>query len=296
MSQEKVIVVTGATGRQGGAALRHLSAQGWSVRGLSRNPTSTAARRLERDGIEIVRGNLEDPASLRAAFQGAYGVYSVQSFWDSGVEREIVQGKNVADAAKASGVQHFVYSSVGSAARGSGVEHFESKFVIEDYARSLGLPATFVRPSCFMENYYIPEVEIGILKGSLMDPVRAEKPFQLIAIDDIGAFVAHVFSRPAELIGQAIDIAGDELTNPQAAAVFSKVMDRPVRFKRLPPLVVRAFMGEMRPMFTWFNDVGFKADVRATRARFPEVRWKNLEDWLYSEGWDKRAKAVRKAV
>jgi uncharacterized protein YbjT (DUF2867 family) len=295
--QRNVIVVTGATGRQGGAVARHLlAAKKFAVRAVTRNAGSPAARRLAARGAQVVQAALGDPQSLVPAMAGAHGVYSVQNFWESGVEKEIEQGKNVADAAKAAGVRHFVYGSVGSAARGSGVEHFESKFVIEAHVRGLGLPATFVRPCCFMENYYIPEVEIALLKGNLLDPVRAEKPFQLIAVDDIGAFVAHAFERPDALIGEAVDLAGEQLTNPEAAAIFSRVMDRTVTFKRLPSVVIRLFMSEMRPMFTWFNEVGFGADVAAVRARFPEVKWNGLEDWLLAEGWDRRGKAVRKAA
>jgi uncharacterized protein YbjT (DUF2867 family) len=273
-----------------------LLARGFAVRALTRNAASPAARRLAAKGADVVQASVDDPKSLAGVMAGAHGVYSVQNFWDAGVEREIHQGKAVADAAKAAGVGHFVYGSVGSAAKGSGVEHFESKFVIEDHIRGLGLPATFVRPSCFMENYYIPQVEIALLKGNLLDPVRAEKRFQLVAVDDIGAFVALAFSRPRDFVGQAVDLAGAELTNPEAAAIFSRVMDRPVTFKKIPPLVIRLFMSEMRPMFTWFNDGGFKADVAGVRARYPEVKWKGLEDWLLFEGWDKRGKAVRKAA
>lgn len=294
-TQDKLIVVAGATGRQGGAVARHLLAKGFKVRALTRNAASPAAERLASAGAEVMKASLDDPRSVASAMAGAHGVYSVQNFWEAGVEREIAQAKIVADAARAAEVRHFVYASVGSAARGSGVEHFESKFVVEDYVRGLGLPATFVRPSCFMENYYIPEVEVALLKGSLLDPVRGDKPFQLIAVDDIGAFAALAFARPEEFIGQEVDLAGAELTNPEAAAIFARVMDRPIAFKKIPPLVIRLFMAEMRPMFTWFNEGGFKADVAGVRSRYPQIRWKGLEDWLLHEGWDKRARAVRKA-
>ncbi|MFT3837430.1 MAG: NmrA/HSCARG family protein [Myxococcaceae bacterium] len=296
MSEEKkLIAVAGSTGRQGSAAVKHLLARGFRVRALTRNPGSPAARRLAALGAEPVKADPSEAASVRAALTGAYGVYSVQNFWDAGVESEIHQAKTIGEAAFGAGVKHFVQGSVGSAAKGSGVEHFESKFVIEEHLRALGLPVTFVRPSCFMENYYIPQVEIALLKGQLLDPVRAEKPFQLIATDDIGAFVAHVLATPS-LIGQAIDIAGDQLTNVEAAQVFSRVMERPIVFKRIPPLVVRLFMSEMRPMFSFFDQKGFDADVAGLRTRFPEVKWQRLEDWLYAEGWDKRAKAVRKVA
>jgi uncharacterized protein YbjT (DUF2867 family) len=156
---------------------------------------------------------------------------------------------------------------------------------------SSGLPATTLRPVGFMENYYVAQVEIGILKGKLVDPVRPEKSYQTIASDDIGAFAALAFARPAEFIGIELEIAGSELTNPQAAAVFSRVLGRPVAFRRLPMAVVRLAMGrEAYQMFRWFNESGFQADIAGLRRRYPEVHLHTLEEWLRAEGWHKRAR------
>jgi uncharacterized protein YbjT (DUF2867 family) len=192
----------------------------------------------------VVRGDLEDPDSLGKVVQGAYGVYSVQDFWSVGARREVQQGKILVDAAKKAGIAHFVYSSVGGAERNSGIDHWESKWEIEQHIRRLGLPATILRPAAFMENYYIDQVEIGILKGKLMDPIRAEKPFQTIATDDIGAFAALAFERPRDFIGEALEIAGSELTNREAAEVFSRVLGKPVKFRRLPLPIVRLVLGK----------------------------------------------------
>ena len=233
------MLVTGATGRQGGAVIRHLLTKGWKLRALTRNVNSSAAQELARRGIEVVHGDLEDPASLQRAASGVYGIYSVQDFWSVGAKREVRQGKNLADAAREAHVEHFVYSSAGGAERNSGIEHWQTKWEIETYIRQLGLPATVVRPVAFMENYYIDQVEIGILKGKLLDPIRADKPYHAIAADDIGGFAALAFERPKEFIGLELEIAGSELTNPEAAQVFSRVLGRPVRFKKLPMLVVR---------------------------------------------------------
>jgi len=206
----------------------------------------------------------------------------------------VQQGKNVADAAKKAGVEHFVYSSVGGAERNSGIDHWESKWHVENYIRKLGLPATMVRPAAFMENYYIDQVEIGILKGRLMDPIRADKPYQTIASNDIGAFVALAFDRPEEFIGIELEIAGNELTNLEAAQVFSRVLGKPVKFQRLPMPMVRLFLGkEFYQMFRWFNEAGFKADIPALGRRYPEVHLHTLEEWLRAEGWHKRARRVR---
>jgi uncharacterized protein YbjT (DUF2867 family) len=291
---DRVVLVTGATGRQGGAAIRHMSSKGWRLRALTRDPDSHAARELARRGIEVLRGDLENPASLERAVQGAYGVYSVQDYWSVGARREVEQGTNLANVAKKAGVRHFVYSSVGGAERNSGIDHWESKWKIEKHIRALKLPATILRPAAFMEDYYIDQVEIGILKGKLMDPIRADKPYQTIATEDIGAFVALAFQRPEHFIGLELEIAGSELTNPQAAEVFGRVLGRPVKFRKMPMLLVRLVLGrEFYQMFRWFNDAGFKADIGALRRNYPEAHLQTLEEWLRHEGWHKRAKRVR---
>ena len=293
-NQHKVVVVTGATGWQGGGVIRHMLPRGWRLRAITRNPRGAAALDLVERGVEVVAGDLEDPRSLDAALAGAYGVYSVQDFWAVGAQREVAQGKNLAAASKKAGIAHFVYSSVGGAERNSGIDHWETKWEIEQHIRALELPATIIRPAAFMENYYIDQVEIGILKGRLVDPIRADKPYQTVAADDIGAFVALAFDRPAEFIGQAIEIAGSELTNRQAAEVFSRVLGKRVAFRRLPLLVVRLVLGrEFYQMFRWFDRAGFAADIEGLRRRYPEIRLRSLEEWLREEGWHKRARHVR---
>ena len=292
---DRIVLVTGATGRQGGAVVHHMLPKGWKLRALTReSPSGPAAQQLAAMGIEVVQGDLEDSASLERAASGVYGVYSVQDFWAVGAKREVQQGKNMADAAKKAGVDHFVYSSVGGAERNSRITHWESKWEIEKYIRKVGLPATMIRPAAFMENYYIDQVEIGILKGTLMDPIRGNKPYQTIAAGDIGGFVALAFERPKEFIGSELEIAGSELTNVEAAQVFSRVLGKPVTFRKLPMAIVRVILGkEFYEMFRWFNESGFKADIDGLRRRYPEVRLQTLEEWLRNEGWHKRARRVR---
>jgi uncharacterized protein YbjT (DUF2867 family) len=290
----RTVLVTGATGRQGGAVVRHMLRKGWKLRALTRNASSHAAQELARSDVELAAGDLEDPASLEKAVRGVYGIYSVQDFWAVGAKREVQQGKNLADAAKKIGVRHFVYSSVGGAERSTGIPHWESKWEVEKYIRSLGLPATVLRPAAFMETYYIDQVEIGILKGKLADPIRAEKSYQTIATDNIGAFVALAFERPDDFIGKEQEIAGSELTNPEAAKVFGRVLGRPVKFQKLPLPLVRLVLGkEFYLMSRWFNEAGFKADIPGLRRKYPEVHLHTLEEWLREEGWHKRAKRVR---
>jgi len=145
-----------------------------------------------------------------------------------------------------------------------------------------------------MENYYIDQVEIGILKGKLMDPIRAGKKYQTIAADDIGEFAALAFERPEEFIGQELELAGSELTNPETAEVFTRVLGKPVKFQQLPMPLVRLVLGkEFYQMFRWFNQEGLKADVQDLRRRYPDARLQTLEEWPRNEGWHKRARRVR---
>jgi len=291
---DQTVLVTGATGRQGGAVLRHMLTKGWKLRALTRHRESYAAQKLADLGVELVQGDLEDSATLERAARGAYGIFSVQDFWAVGARREVQQGKNLAEAAKKARVEHFVYSSVGGAERNSGIDHWESKWEIEKHIQKLGLPATIFRPAAFMENYYIDQVEIGILKGKLMDFIRGDKPYQTIATDDIGAFAALAFERPNEFIGLELEIAGSELTNSETAETFSRVLGRPVRFQQLPMPLVRLVLGkEFYQMFRWFNKEGFKADIKELRSRYPELHLQTLEEWLRNEGWHKHARRVQ---
>lgn len=293
-NSDRTVLVTGATGRQGGAVVRHMLPKGWKLRALTRNPGGHEAQQLARQGVEVIQGDLEDPASIARAADGVYGIYSVQDFWAVGAKREVQQGKNVAAAAKKANVRHLVYSSVGGAERKTGIPHWESKWEVENMVRGLGLPATIIRPVSFMETYYIDQVEMGILKGKLADPIRGEKPYQTIATDDIGAFVALAFELPTEFIGKELEIAGSELTNLEAAKVFGRVLGKPVRFRKLPLPVVRLVLGkEFYLMFRWFNEAGYRADIPGLRQTYPQVHLHTLEEWLRSEGWHKRAKRVR---
>jgi uncharacterized protein YbjT (DUF2867 family) len=292
--QDRIVLVAGATGRQGGAVVRHMLPKGWRLRALTRNPKSYAARQLAEKGVELAEGDMDDPASLDRAARGVYGIYSVQDFWTVGARREVQQGKNLADVAKKAGVEHFVYSSVGGAERNTGITHWETKWVVEKHVRSLNLPVTVLRPASFMETYHITEVEIGILKGKLADPIRGDKPYQTIATDDIGAFAALAFERPKDFIGLDLEIAGSELTNIDAAKVFSRVLNRPVKFQKLPLPIVRLVLGkEFYEMFHWFNSKGYQANIPELRRRYPELRLHSLEDWLREDGWDKRGLRFR---
>ncbi len=280
----KIIAVTGATGQQGGAVALKLLADGWKVRVLTRDMNKPAAQALAQAGAELVAGDMDSRSELDAAFQGAYGVFSVQNFWlpNVGFEGEIQQGKNVAEAAKAAGVQHLVYSSVGSAHRGMGQKHFESKWLIEQYIHTLDIPYTILRPVAFFDNFNWerPALSNGIFNGM---GLRPEKERQMIAVEDIAVFVALAFARPAEYLGRTIELAGDALTEQQIADTFAKVIGRHV--------TLAASTGggwaspeESAAMFNFFNGEAYDADIDALRRIHPGLL--TLEDYLRRNGWE----------
>ena len=280
----KIIAVTGATGQQGGAVARKLLAEGWNVRALTRDLDKPAAQELASLGAELVPGDMENRAELDSAFSGAYGVFSVQNFWipNVGFEGEIRQGKNVADAAKAAGVQHLVYSSVGSAHRGMGQKHFDSKWQIEQYIHSLGVPYTILRPVFFMENHNWSRAYI--LNGTFTGMgLRSEKEIQSLAVEDIGVFASLVFANREDYLGKTIELAGDALTESQIAETFTKVVGRPV--KLAPPS--GGGWGdpeEAAAGFNFFNGEGYDADIPALRKLHPGLL--TLEQWLRKNGWE----------
>jgi len=285
MMNNKMIAVTGATGQQGGAVARKLLEEGWKVRALTRDLDKPAAQELKALGAEIVPGDMDERAQLDAAFQGAYGVFSVQNFWLPGVgfEGEIRQGKNVAEAAKAAGVQHLVYSSVGAAHRGMGQKHFESKWMIEQHIHSLDIPFTILRPVAFFENFNWERAYIlnGTFNGL---GLRPEKERQLIGVDDIAAFAALAFADPSEYAGKTIELAGDALTESQLADTFTRVIGRPVRLSM--PVEGQSWGDpeEMTAMFNFFNGEAYDADISALRKLHPGLL--TLEQYLRRTGWE----------
>jgi uncharacterized protein YbjT (DUF2867 family) len=281
------ILVAGSTGNQGGAVARRLLDAGWRVRALTRSPDGEPAKALAAAGADAVQGDLDDRDSIERAVNGAYGVFSVQDYWEHGADREVSQGKTLADVAKEAGVTHFVYSSVGGADRGSGLSHFESKWEIENHVRAIGIPATIVRPVFLMENFDAPQYRPSILGGTLALGLLPDVKLQLVASEDVGAFVQLAFADPGALLGEAVELAGDELTGPELAGVLSGVIERPVRFVAAPLERIRAMKPEVAEMFDWENREGYKADLEALRRLLPDLL--TFDAWLRRTGWTRRA-------
>ncbi|MBA4116864.1 MAG: NmrA/HSCARG family protein [Rubrobacter sp.] len=279
----RVILVSGATGQQGGAVARSLLERGFAVRGLTRDVEKDEARELADLGAEVVSGDLEDRSSIERVLEGVHGVFSVQQFMEVGVEGEVRQGVQLADAAKEAGVEHYVYTSVGSAHRDTGIPHFDSKYEVEEHVRASGVPYTVLRPVFFMQNWeYMRE---PILGGTLPQPLDPDKPFQMVAVEDIGVFAAMAFENPEGWIGREVDLAGDELTMPEIADTFSRVIGRQVDYFQTPWDQFEEQMGEeYTVMYRWFDEHGYEADIAGLRKEHPGLI--SFEQYLSTHGWE----------
>jgi uncharacterized protein YbjT (DUF2867 family) len=281
---EQVFLVTGATGRQGGAVARRLLKRGYQVRALTRDPEKPAARALAEMGAEVVGGDLDDRSTIEQALEEAYGVFAVQNFWEAGYEREISQGITLADAAKAHSVKHFVYSSVGSSYRKTGVPAFDGKWKIEEYIRGIGLPYTILRPTSLMEDW--EEMREEIIGGTLAQPLDPDKPLKQASVDDIGAFAAMAFEDPEGWLGREVDLAGDESTMVELAETLGRVIGREVEYVQVSWEEFREAYGEdLTVMYEWFNEVGYEADIAALRDEYPGLT--TFEQYLRNHGWDR---------
>ncbi len=285
MDRQDLILVTGATGRQGGAVAHELLAKGQRVRALTRKPDSAAAAELRARGAEVVAGDFDDVASVERALSGAWGAYAVQNTWEAGVEREERQGKKFAELAKLASVQHFVQGSVASAQRATGVPHFDNKWRIEEKVRALEFPShVVIRPVFYMENFLAPWMLPVLQQGMLPLGVKPETSLQLIAVKDIGRYGRLAFEKHAELNGRGIDIAGDEMTMPEVANVLSRAVGHPLQFVSVPIEEVRKGSEDTALMLEWFDRVGYDVDIRKNAEQYG-IRPTSLADWASSVSW-----------
>jgi uncharacterized protein YbjT (DUF2867 family) len=263
MNETKQVLIFGATGNVGGAAARELLKRGWQVRAATRDPQGDKAQALAGSGAEVVQADMDDRASLEAAFEGIKRVFSVQSWVTSGVEGEIRQGKAVAEAAKAAGIEHLVYGSAGIGEAESGVPHFDCKVEVERAMRDgLGLPTTAVRPGPFMElmtdkGFFPPMVAWG----AMPKVVGWDTPVPWTAVADIGATIANVFENPEKWIGRDINLIGDQKSlRGCKAAIKAAKGKRPFGL----PIPVAIFNRMVGPEF--------------------EMMWRWLVDWMAEDG------------
>ncbi|PZM15536.1 NmrA/HSCARG family protein [Rhizobium tubonense] len=285
MTTKRNVLVTGATGQQGGAVAHALLSRGHRVKALTRKPDSDAARRLASAGAEIVVGDLGDATSVLKAANGVETMFLMGNSYEAGVEEETHQGILVADAAKAAGVGHLIYSSVADADKKTGIPHFESKYLVENHVAGLGIPYTISAPVAFMENIVAPWSIGALRQGTHAFAMPPKRVLQLVALADIGAFVAALVERRELVFGKRFDFAGDELSGEEQTKILSQAIGRTITYQEIPIAAAREQSEDVALMFEWFDRVGYDVDIAALHRDFQEVHWHRFADWAREFDW-----------
>lgn len=280
-AEQATIAVFGATGRQGGAVTRKLlDGGGWHVRALTRSPDSPAARRLAAAGAEVVQADMDDPAALDAALARVHGIYSVQNGVVSGIDAEVRQGRNVADAAQRADVRHVVFGSAGTGDSGTGVESWDSKLAVEAHMRELGLPLTVLRPMAFMElmtdKAFYPPVSTWYVMPKLLG---GDTPVPWTAVDDLAAVAAAVFADREGFVGRDLPLASDLRSIDECRAIYRDVTGRRPRSFPMPVrMFERVASRDLTRMWRWWHGAQPHVDTGTLREIWPDAL--TVREWL----------------
>lgn len=283
------VLVIGATGSQGGSVARHLLRSGrYEVRCLTRSPQSPQATALREQGAEVVPGDLDDPRSLRAALTGCGAVFGVTNYWEH-FGHEVVQGRNLVNAIADSGVQHTVLSTLPHTKLLSGgrleVPHFDTKAHVEEYARGMNIPATYVHVAFYYENFlrvFTPHRRHG---GSYAFSFpQGSTPLATVAVEDLGGVVAAILAESFWYRDKVIGAVGDDLRCDEYAEIMSRVVGRQIVYEyvaaeHFAPLGAQSAVG-LANMFEFFRRYvpNRRVDLLKSRELYPEIR--SFERWL----------------
>lgn len=280
MDTGKTIFVTGATGKQGGATIRHLLQCGFAIKAFTRNKESESAQWLRQANVEIIEGNLNEPCTYTDHLNNVHGIFAVLDF-KQGPKKETEQGYDIVTAAKEKKIAHFLYSSVIGADANTGIPHWESKNKIENLLKQSGVHHTIIRPCYFMENFLLPQVKSRLLKGKLVMPLHKKKVQQYMSTEDVGRIAAIIFSDPQRYMGKTITLAAEQMDGIMLAEHFSTAFNRPVKYQQLPGIITRLVMGkDLYKMFNWIDqhDAVFVKDLEAFKNEFPGML--SLDEWI----------------
>jgi uncharacterized protein YbjT (DUF2867 family) len=260
----KIILVTGATGTQGGFVVRNLmKKKSFKVRGITRNLESAKALELQRIGVELCEANMLNESSLKDACKGVHGVFSVQDYWEKGATalHEVEQGLNLISAAKSAGVRHFVQSSMADGNHGDEVLHFKTKLLISKIAFASGLNTTEIGTVWFMNNLFDSKKGGNLTFPALSGSLSKDCIFRMLDANDIGRVVASVFEKGSEFFGKKLNLCGDALTVPDMARIFSNVTGKNPPFWKLPKSLLKLFNKDFAEQLHWENTSGWNFDV-----------------------------------
>jgi uncharacterized protein YbjT (DUF2867 family) len=285
MSKLKVLI-TGATGRQGGGVAHLLLAGGHHVRALTRNASSPAADALRKLGAEVVAGNFDDPASLVAAARGVDTAFAMSTPYVAGPDAERTEALALIEALKTAKVGRIVYTSVSDADRKTGIPHFESKVPAEEAVKASGAAWSIVAPVFFMENITGPWWLPALQSGTWSMPLPTDRKLQMIAAADLAKFTALVIEQPGAFNGRRINLASDEVSPNEVNAIIGRVTGRALTVQGIPPAALREQNPDFAAMFEWFDKVGYSVDIAGLKRDYPSVGWHTFESWAKAQPWD----------
>lgn len=280
-----LVLVTGITGQQGGHVARRLLRRGHRVRALVRNLENPKLKEFSSAGIEIAPGSFDDPASIERPARGVDAMFLMGTPFKGGPAEETRQGTAAVDAAKGAGVPWLVYSSVGDANHRTGIPHFESKYAVEEHLRRSGVPHAVTAPTAFMENFVSPRQLPALKEGKLTGGTSPGRQVQMVALDDLAAFVTHVLENPSRFHGKRINIASDAVSQAEAARVISELSGRTIEYQRVPLEVLRAQSADTAKMLEWMEKAGYTADIEGLRREYPQLGWHRFRDWATAWDW-----------
>jgi uncharacterized protein YbjT (DUF2867 family) len=297
MAALRRILVTGATGKQGGALINALVASPpnppFHLVALTRKASAPKAQALaQKPNVTVLEGDLDDCNAIFKGQEPFHGVFSVTTPIKS-EEIEEKQGKALVDAAAANGVKHFVFTSAERGVDGdtdpTPVPHFQSKFNVEQHLKHVAAESgrmdwTIIRPVAFMEN--LNPGFIGKAFATTWELNGMDRKLQLVSTVDVGVVAAHVFKSPEEYASKQFSLATDSLSPNEAQAIFKRVVgtDMPKTYHFVGQLIKWMLHKQLGIMFQWFVDVGFGADPKKYKSKYPELQ--DFETWLKkSSGW-----------
>jgi uncharacterized protein YbjT (DUF2867 family) len=306
MAERKIIAVVGATGAQGGGLVRAILADpagGFAARALTRDPSSSGARQLASAGAEVVRADVDDPASLREAFRGAHGAFCVTFFWAHlSPEKESAEARALAEAARDAGIRHAIWSTLEDTRRWVPlsdprmptlqgkykVPHFDAKGEADRFFEEAGVPTTYLATSFYWDNFI--HFGMGPKRGAdgklAITMPMGDAKLPGIAAEDIGGCAYGILRRGKDLVGKRVAIAGEHLSGRELAAALTRALDEEVRYQDVPPEVYRGFgfpgAEDLGNMFQFKRDFeqAYRAprDVAASRALNPALQ--TFDVWL----------------
>lgn len=286
MNTKLKVLVSGATGNQGGAVTRSLIAKGHQVRAIVRNTDSPKTKALVALGVEVIQGNIDDDGVVANALKGVDSFYLMGTMQEIGVDGETAQGIKLANIAKEANVGHLVYGSVANADLNTGIPHFDSKYKVEQHIKSLDISYTITAPVYFMDNVIAPWSIDALVEGKIVLAMPADRILQQVSVKNIGDFVAAIIDRRESVFGKRFDYAGDELTGDESATILSQATGHSIQLESIPASALREQSEDMALMYEWFDSVGYNVDLNSLHEQFADVNWQNYTEWANAVNWD----------